>query len=108
MSTITTAADRVRVGDRIPDVSEFAVQDVSTSIPGLVIIDFGPWARHVHSGPEGFEEFQVERTESEEDYALSAQYAAICDVIDRVKTDERSLDTDEYASMILAALEVNS
>lgn len=39
---------------------------------------------------------------------LSARYAAICDVIDRVKTDERSLDTDEYASMILAALEVSA
>lgn len=32
------------------------------------------------------------------------QYAAICRVIDRVKTDDRTLDTDEYASMIVDAL----
>ena len=32
------------------------------------------------------------------------QYAAICRVIDRVKTDARNLDTDEYASMIVDAL----
>lgn len=32
----------------------------------------------------------------------SAEYQAICDVIDRVKTDERNLDTDEYAGMILS------
>jgi hypothetical protein len=32
------------------------------------------------------------------------RYAAICAVVDRVKTDERSLDTDEYASQIEALL----
>lgn len=31
-------------------------------------------------------------------------YAKVCAVIDRVKTDERSLDTDEYAGMILDTL----
>jgi hypothetical protein len=34
----------------------------------------------------------------------SDQYAAVCDAIDRVKTDDRSLDTDEYAGMVLDAI----
>lgn len=33
-----------------------------------------------------------------------ATYEAICDVIDRAKMDDRQLDTDVYADMILAAL----
>ncbi len=33
-----------------------------------------------------------------------AAYYAICAVIDRVKTDDRHLDTDEYAGMIVEAL----
>lgn len=31
-------------------------------------------------------------------------YDRICDVIDRAKNDDRSLDTDEYAAMIVDAL----
>lgn len=34
----------------------------------------------------------------------SDQYAAVCEAIDRVKTDARSLDTDEYAGMVLDAI----
>jgi hypothetical protein len=34
------------------------------------------------------------------------QYAAVCTVIDQAKNDDRSRDTDEYASEILAALAV--
>lgn len=33
-----------------------------------------------------------------------AAYDAICAVIDRVKSDDRHLDTDEYAGMIVEAL----
>lgn len=33
-------------------------------------------------------------------------YAKVCAVVDRVKTDERSLDTDQYAGMILDALDL--
>lgn len=37
--------------------------------------------------------------------ALSNEtYEAICAVIDRVKTDERTLDTDQYAGMVVRAL----
>lgn len=32
------------------------------------------------------------------------EYGKLCDVIDRVKTDERSLDTDQYAGAIMEAL----
>ena len=34
------------------------------------------------------------------------QYADVCAVIDQAKTDDRSLDTDEYASTIMTALAV--
>jgi hypothetical protein len=34
------------------------------------------------------------------------QYAAVCTVVDQAKNDDRSRDTDEYASEILAALAV--
>lgn len=34
------------------------------------------------------------------------QYTEMCTVIDRAKMDDRSLDTDEYAAMILSALKV--
>lgn len=48
------------------------------------------------------------RTEIAAQRVSDAAYDAICEVIDRVKMDERSLDTDEYASEILAALEIAS
>lgn len=75
MSTIviTIPADQVRPGDRIEDLSGLPVNDVSTSIPGLVIIDFGPWARYLYRGPDGFRSYRVERTESEEDYELACE-----------------------------------
>ena len=34
------------------------------------------------------------------------QYAAACTVVDQAKNDDRSCDTDEYASEILTALSV--
>ena len=36
------------------------------------------------------------------------QYTEVCAVIDQAKTDDRSLDTDEYATAILSALAVST
>jgi len=36
------------------------------------------------------------------------QYDSLCDVIDRAKNDDRSLDTDEYAAEALRALDLGT
>lgn len=83
-----------------------SITPATTGLGSIVVAPIGSLGREewVFESPKEILT-EIARLSGARAQVTPAQYDAICAVIDRAKNDDRSLDTDEYASEIVSIIQ---